>query len=148
MAVELTAVLPQTIQYGQNVLFTETPVPCSRGYVVHREGAGIVTLRGVGCQCRARYRVSFSGNIAVPTGGTVGPVSIAIAVDGEPLPSTTMTVTPAAVGEFFNVSNTTFIDVPCGCCVTIAVENTSTTAVGVAVPIDVSNANLVVERVA
>lgn len=148
MAVELTAVLPQTVQYGQNVLFTETPVPCNRGYVVHREGAGIVTLRGVGCQCRARYQVSFGANIAVATGGTVGPISLALAIDGEPLPSTTMTVTPAAVGEFFNVSNTTFVDVPYGCCVTVAIENVSTTAAGVAVPIDVANANLVVERVA
>ena len=52
------------------------------------------------------------------------------------------------VGDFFNVSRTVFIDVPCGCCVTIAVENTSTTAAGVAIPIDVANANIVVERVA
>lgn len=148
MAVELTAVLPQTVQYGQNVLFTETPVPCNRGYVVHREGSGVVTLRGVGCQCRARYKITFGGNIAVPAGGTVGPVSLAIAIDGEPLPSTVMEVTPAAVGEFFNVGRTTFIDVPCGCCTTIAVENVSTTAVGAGVPVDVDNANLVIERVA
>ena len=92
--------------------------------------------------------MTFGANIAVATGGTVGPISVAIAIDGEPIPSTTMTVTPAAVGEFFNVSRTVFIDVPCGCCVTIAVENTSTTAAGVAIPIDVSNANTVVERVA
>ena len=67
---------------------------------------------------------------------------------GEPIPSTTMIVTPAAVGDFFNVSRAVFIDVPCGCCVTIAVENTSTTDAGVAIPIDVANANIVVERVA
>lgn len=148
MAVELTAILPQTVAYGQNVLFTETPVRCNNGYVVHREGAGVVTLRGISCQCRARYKVSFGANIAVPTGATVGPISLALAIDGEPLPSTTMTVTPAAVGEFFNVSRTTFIDVPCGCCVTIAVENVSITAAGVTTPVDVTNANLVVERVA
>ena len=148
MAVELTANAVQTVQYGQNVLFTETPVPCNRGYVVHREGAGIVTLRGVGCQCRARYKVSFGGNIAVPTGVAPGAISLAIAIDGEPLPSTTMTATPGAVGGFFNVSNTTFIDVPCGCCVTIAVENVSARADGTTVAVDVANANLVVERVA
>ena len=84
----------------------------------------------------------------VAAGGTVAPIYVAIAIDGEPIPSTTMTVTPAAVGDFFNVSRTVFIDVPCGCCVTIAVENTSTTAAGVAIPIDVANANIVVERVA
>lgn len=146
MAVELTAPAVQTVQYGGNVLFTDTAVGCNRGYVVHREGAGIVTLRGIGCQ-RARYKVTFGGNIAAE-GGTVAPISVAVAINGEPLPSTTMTVTPAAVGDFFNVSRTTFIDVPCGCCVTIAVENVSLTAASVAIPIDVQNANLVIERVA
>ena len=147
MAVELTAPAVQTVQYGGNVLFTDTAVGCNRGYVVHREGAGVVTLRGIGCQ-RARYKVNFGGNIAIAEGGTVAPISVAIAINGEPLPATTMTVTPAAVGDFFNVSRTTFIDVPCGCCVTIAVENVSLTAAGAAIPIDVQNANLVIERVA
>lgn len=148
MAVELTAPAVQTVQYGGNVLFTDAPVRCNRGYVVHRDGAGIITLRGVNCQCRARYKVTFGGNISIATGGTVAPISVAIAIDGEPLPSTTMTVTPAAVSEFFNVSRTVFIDVPCGCCVTISVENTSTTAAGIAIPIDVIAASLTIERVA
>lgn len=147
MSVELTAPAVQTVPFGGNVLFTDTPVGCNRGYVVHREGAGVVTLRGVGCQ-RARYKVTFGGNIAIATGGTVDAISLAIAIAGEPLQSSTMTVTPAAVGDFFNVSNTTFIDVPCGCCVTIAVENTSSTDAGVAIPVEVANANLVIERVA
>ena len=147
MAVELTAPAVQTVAFGGNVLFTDTAVGCNRGYVVHREGAGVVTLRGIGCQ-RARYKVTFGGNIAIATGGTVAPISLAVAIAGEPLPSTTMTVTPAAVGDFFNVSRTTFIGVPCSCCVTISVENVSLTAAGVAIPIDVQNANLVIERVA
>lgn len=146
MAVELTAPAVQTVQYGGNVLFTDTAVGCNRGYVVHRQGAGIVTLRGIGCQ-RARFKVTFGGNIAAE-GGTVAPISVAFAINGEPLPSTTMTVTPAAVGDFFNVSRTTFIDVPCGCCVTIAVENISSTDAGVAIPVEVANANIVIERVA
>ena len=148
MAVELTAAAVQTVQYCGNVLFTDAPVRCNRGYVVHRDGAGIITLRGVNCQCRARYKVTFGGNIAIAAGGTVAPITVAIAIDGEPLPSTTMTVTPAAVGDFVNVSSTVFIDVPCGCCVTIAVENTSATAAGVAIPSDVIAASLTIERVA
>ena len=148
MAVELTAPATQTVQFGGNVLFTDAPVRCSRGYVVHRDGAGIVTLRGANCQCKARYKVTFGGNIAIAEGGTVAPISVAIAIDGEPLPSTTIIVTPAAVGGFFNVSRTVFIDVPCGCCVTIAVENISATAAGVAIPIDVIAASLTIERVA
>lgn len=148
MAVELTAVLPQTVAYGQNVLFTETPVRCNKGYVVHRDGAGIVTLRGItNGNCFARYHVSFGGNIAIAT-GDVAPISVALSIDGEALPSTTMTVTPAAVGDFFNVSNTTFVDVPRGCCVTISVENVSVTDAGATIPVDVANANLVIERVA
>ena len=148
MAVELTAPAVQTVQYCGNVLFTDAPVRCNRGYVVHRDGAGIITLRGVNCQCKARYKVTFGGNIAIAAGGPVAPISVTIAIDGEPIPSTTMIVTPAAVGDFFNVSRTVFIDVPCGCCVTIAVENASATAAGVAIPIDVIAASLTIERVA
>ena len=148
MAIELTAPATQTVQFGGNVLFTDSPIRCNRGYVVHRDGAGVITLRGANCQCKARYKVTFGANIAIADGGTVAPISVAITIDGESLPSTIMTVTPAAVGNFFNVSRTVFVDVPCGCCVTIAVENISATAAGVAIPIDVINANIVVERVA
>lgn len=130
----------QTVALGQNVVFDETPV-CPTRCITHREGSGIVRLRGVTRnQCKARFLVSFSGNIRIPTGGTVEAISVAIAVDGEPLQSTQMIVTPAAVEEFFNVSAQAYIDVPCGCCVTVAVENTSAQA------IEVQNANLIVVR--
>jgi hypothetical protein len=130
----------QTVALGQNVVFDETPL-CPTRCITHREGSGIVRLRGVTRnQCKARFLVSFSGNIRIPTGGTVEAISVAIAVDGEPLQSTQMIVTPAAVEEFFNVSAQAYIDVPCGCCVTVAVENTSAQA------IEVQNANLIVVR--
>lgn len=129
----------QLVAVGGNVLFNETPV-CPTKCITHREGSGVVRLRGNTNQCRARYLVSFSGNIEIPTGGVVGPISLAISVDGEVLQSTQMIVTPAAVLNFFNVSAQVFIDVPCGCCVTVAVENTSTQ------PINVQNANLIVTR--
>jgi hypothetical protein len=86
--------------------------------------------------------VTFGANIAIPTGGTVGPISVAIAVDGEPIQATTMIVTPAAVEQYFNVKSSVFIDVPRGCCATISVTNTSTES------ILVQNANLIIERVA
>lgn len=142
MMPEFTAVNLQTVAAGQNVLLTETPVSCGKGYVTHREGSGIVTLRGITNQCRARYKVSFGANIAVPTGGTAGPISVALAITGEPLASATATVTPAAVTEFFNIFTAVYIDVPKGCCLTVAVENISTQ------PISVANANLIVERLA
>ena len=138
---EFTANALQTVAIGQNVLLTETPV-CGSNCIVHRAGSGNVTLRGITQQCKARYKVSFGGNIAIPTGGTVGSISIAIAIDGEPLASATATATPAAVENFFNVFTAVFIEVPKGCCVTVAVENTSTQA------INVQNANMIVERVA
>ena len=130
-----------SVAAGQNLPLTETAV-AGPACIVHREGAGIVTLRGLTNQCRARFKVSFGGNIAIPTGGTVEAISVALAVNGEPLASATAIVTPAAVENYFNVFVAAFIEVPRGCCVTAAVENTSTQAVSIA------NSNLIVERVA
>ncbi len=129
----------QTVQANQNVYFTDTVI-CGNSAIMHRPGSGLVTLRGVTNQCRARFRVSFGANIAIPTGGTVGPISLAIAIDGEPIQATTMIVTPAAVEQFFNVGTDVFIDVPKGCCETITVQNVSTEAV------EVQNANLILTR--
>ncbi len=138
---EFTAVAVQTVAADQNVLLTETPVR-GNACIRHREGSGIVTLSGNGSQCRARYKVSFGANIAVATGGTAGPISVALSLEGEPLASATAIVTPAAVGDFSNVFVALFVDVLCGCCATIAVRNVSTQ------PIDVQNSNLIVERIA
>lgn len=138
---EFTSVALQTVELNQNIIFTETPV-CPTKCITHREGSGIVRLNGAGNRQRARYLVAFSGNIQIPADGTVGEISVAIAVDGEPLLATQMIVTPAAVEEFFNVSAQTYVDVPCNCCVTVSVENTSDQA------IEVQNANLIVVRVA
>lgn len=138
---EITNVELQTVALGGNVIFDETPI-CPTRCITHREGSGIVRLNGAYGNGRARFLVSFSGNIQIPTGGTVEEISVAIAVDGEPLLATQMIVTPAAVENFFNVSAQTYIDVPCNCCVTVAVENTSAQA------IEVQNANLIVVRTA
>ena len=137
---EFTGVFVQQIAANGNAVFSETPVSGSN-CIVHREGSGIITLRGMTNQCRARYKVVFGGNIAIPTGGTVGPISVAIAVEGEALGSATAIVTPAAVNEFFNVFAAAFIEVPRGCCVTVAVKNPSTET------IELENANVIVERV-
>ena len=138
---EIIAAATQTVASNQNVLFTDT-VTNGNCSITHRPGSGLVTLRGTTAQCRARYKVSFGGNIAIPTGGTVEAVQVALAVDGEGLASSTMIVTPAAVEEFFNVFGAMFIDVPKGCCLTVSVKNTSTQ------DILVQNANLIIERVA
>ena len=138
---EITANAIQTVNSGSNVQFTETPVPgnCS---ILHREGSGMTTLRGLTRQCRARYRIFFNGNIAIPTGGTPGAISLAIAVNGESVGSATMIATPAAVNEYFNISSSIYVDVPAGCCSQIGIQNNGL------VPLSVQNANLIVERVA
>lgn len=136
---EFTANALQTVLQGEDVAFTETPV-CGTKCIVHRQGSGVVKLRGITNQCKARFLVSYSGNIQIPTGGTVEAISLAIAIDGEPLQSTRMIVTPAAAENLFNVSAQAYVDVPCGCCSTIAVQNTSGQT------IEVQNSNLIVVR--
>ncbi len=136
---EYVAVANQSVATNGNVVFTNTAVQGSN-CIKHREGSGIITLRGITNQCRARFFVEFSANIAVPTGGTAGAISLAIAISGEPVLSSQMISTPAAVEQFNNVSAGIYVDVPAGYCVNIAVENTSNQA------IDVANANIIVTR--
>lgn len=141
----------QIVEPNQNVIFNDS-ISCRNGYVLHRSESGIVTLRGAvnnPCGCFARYQVTFNGNIAVPTDETVGPISVALAIDGEPVLTSRAIVTPAAVDDYFNVTCTSFITVPKGCCYTVSVENTSVGEGTAAAPsINVQNANLVVVRTA
>lgn len=142
---EYTANAIQNVAAGQNVLFTDVPVPGYRQGIVHRQGSGIVTLRGQvnNCSGFARYKISFGANIAIPEGGAAAtPLSLAIAIDGEPVPTSSVIVTPPAAEAYWNVYASIFIDLPKGCCYTVAIENTGTTAV------DVQNANLIIERTA
>lgn len=139
---EITANAVQTVTENGNVVFTNTSVAGSF-CIVYREGSGLVTLRGLtNGQCRARFRVTFGGNVAIPTGGTVGPVTVAIGINGEPVQTSEMIVTPAAVNEYFNVYRSMFLDVPRGCCSQVSVENLTGGS------ILVQNANLTIERVA
>lgn len=139
---EFTADALQNVSVNQNVLFT-SEIPCTRNCaIVHRPGSGLITLRGITKQCRARFKVFFSGNIQIPTGGTVAPIALAIATNGEGINSTSMIQTPAAVNQFNNVASAVYLDVPCDCCIQVSVKNISTQ------PINVQNANLIVERVA
>lgn len=142
----------QIVDPNQNVILNTT-IGCPRGYVLHRDESGIVTLRGIvnnPYNCFARYQVTFNGNIAVPADGTVGPIAIALAIDGESIQTSRAIVTPAAVDDYFNVTSTAFVTVPRGCCFNVSVENASSgaTAADPATAINVQNANLVVQRVA
>ena len=134
----------QTVAFGANVLLNGS-YTCRN--IFHQDGSGLFTLRGPSCpnQCFARYQVTFTGNIAIPTGGTVGEISLGIARNGEVLGQSISAITPAAVNQYGNVSATTYIEIPAGCgCPDISVENSSATAE----PILVRNANLVITRIA
>lgn len=142
----------QLVEPNQNVLLRGS-IPCNKGYVYHREESGILTLRGIvnnSTCCFARYQVTFNGNIAVPEDGTVGPIAIALAIDGEPIQTSRAIVTPAAVDEYFNVTSTAIITVPRGCCFNVTVENASfgVTAADPPTAINVQNANLTITRIA
>ena len=143
MAAEYSAITAQTIAVDENVIFTNGSRACRKGFIQHRDTSGIFFLKGATNGCKAVYRVTFDGNISIAEGGTVEPISIALTINGEDLGNALATVTPAAIGDFFNVSVTTFIEIPCGCCVTVSVENVSDTT-----DIDVQNANIIFDRVA
>lgn len=139
----------QTVNPGESIVFTETSVPCTKGFVRHREGSGNFLLSGYvpyisGCCCNrsnsALYLVDFGANIAVPTGGTVEAISVALTIDGSTLPSSIMTVTPAAVEEYFNVSRAINVEIWRGCCETVSIRNISEQ------PILVQNANIIFSR--
>lgn len=161
MAAEFTNNPVQVVQPNQQVLLN-TSIGCNKGYVIHRNGSGIVTLRGIvnnPTSCFARYQATFNANIAIPNGGTVLPISVAIAIDGEPVLTSKAIFTPAAAADatpsdnnYGNVTTTAIITVPKGCCFNISVENVSevpTTPAGSNAPaINVKNANLVVSRIA
>ena len=143
MAVEYSRIPLQTVAVNDNILFNNGNRCCRKGFISHRDDSGIFFLKGATNCCKAIYKVHFDGNIAIATGGTVEPISVAITINGEALGNATAIATPAAIGNFWNVAITTFIDIPCGCCVTVSVENTSATTA-----IEVTNANIIFERVA
>ena len=154
MATEFTYNPIQLVQPNQQVALNTT-IGCPKGYVIHREGSGIVTLRGIvnnPTSCFARYQVTFNGNIAIPEGGTVNPISVSLAIDGEPVLTSKAIYTPTAADAYGNVTSTAIITVPRGCCFNVSVENTSdvpTTPTGSNAPaINVQNANLTVSRIA
>lgn len=140
----------QTVALNQAAIF-DSSIPCNRGNIFHENETGIFILRGITPNCFARYQVTFNGNIAIPTGGTVGAIAVALAVNGEPRPTSRAIVTPAAVEQYFNVTSTAIITVPRGCCFTLslrAVAASDDPAVVPAPVINLQNANMVINRIA
>jgi hypothetical protein len=141
----------QTVGLNNPIIFTESSIPCRKGYIYHEDGTGVFTLRGVTDNCFARYQATFNGNIALPTDGTVVPIAVAITVQGEPRVTSRAIFTPAAVDEYGNVTSTAIITVPKGCCFAFSVRAVSGTDDPTETPapvINVQNANLVINRIA
>lgn len=150
MAAEYLANAAQEIALNAPAIFTAS-IPCRRGYIYHEDETGIFILRGITNQCFATYQVTFNGNIAIPEGGTAGPIAVAITVNGEPRLTSKAVFTPAAVEEFGNVTSTAIIRVPRGCCFSLSVESVPATTDPTATPapvIEMQNANLVINRIA
>ena len=143
----------QLIQPGGAAVLN-TAIGCNRGYVIHRPGSGILTLRGAvnnPCSKFARYRVAYDGNIAVPEGGTAGEIQLALAIGGEVVPTSIAAATPTAVDAYWNVSGFAIVDVPAGCCYTVSVENASVSATPATTPapaLNLRNLNVEVTRLA
>ena len=134
-----------------NAAVFNSSIPCRKGYVYHEDGTGIFVLRGITSNCFARYQVVFNGNIAIPEGGTVSPISVAISVNGETRNTSIATITPAAVQEYGNVTSTAIITVPKGCCFSVAVRAVTPETDETVTPapaIELRNANLVINRIA
>ena len=142
----------QLIQPGAPALLNDG-IRCNRGLVLHRPGSGILTLRGANNNCPgfARYRVQFDGNIAVPEGGTAGEIQLALAIDGEIIPTSIAAATPTDVDAYWNVSGFAIIDVPACCCYTVSVRNASVSADPATTPapaLNLRNLNVEVTRIA
>lgn len=148
---EYSANAIQVVAPGAPVVFTDAPVPCTRGLVRHRDDSGNFLLSGYvpnnyrcGCGCnngkQANYLCEFGANISIPADGTAEAISLALAIDGSVIPSSQMTVTPTAVDTLFNVSRAINVEVWNGCCENVSVINTSTQA------IQVVNANIIFTR--
>ncbi len=148
---EYVANAVQTINLNEAAIFTAS-IPCNKGYVYHADETGIFILKGITNNCFARYQVTFNGNIAIPTSGTVGPIAIALTENGEVRQTSRAIYVPAAVNTYGNVTSTAIITVPKGCCFNIALRAVS----GVTDPatetaadaILMQNANIVINRVA
>ena len=141
----------QAVALNNPVLFTDS-IPCTRGNVYHEDGTGNFILRGNTPNCFARYQVTYNGNIAVPEGGTVTAIALAISVNGEARPTSRAIFTPQAVEEYGNVTSTAIVTVPKGCCFSVAIRYVDATDLDPAVTptptIDVQNSNLVITRIA
>lgn len=147
---EYLAEAVQAVNLNSPINFSDSR-PCRKGFIFHEDGTGVFILRGITNNCFARYQINFGANIAIPEGGTAGPIAIAIAADGEQRTGSRAISTPAAVDQYNYVGSTAIIDVPRGMSRTVSIRAVSGTSDPTATPapvINVQNANLTISRTA
>lgn len=140
----------QAVALNQPAIFSAS-IPCNNGYVFHEDETGVFILRGKTPNCFARYQVTFNGNVAIPEGGTVAPIAVALTVNNEIRPTSRAIFTPAAVDEYGNVTCTAIVTVPRGCCTSVSVRNVPASEDPTVTPVPVinlQNSNLVITRIA
>ena len=133
--IDAVNVATQLVANGDNVLFGNTRIltGCSAR---HEPGSGRFVLLKPGI-----YEVEFNGNVSIPTGGTVAPITLDLVQDGEPIAGSRVIYTPAAVDTLGIVSATVLVRVYENCCCsTLSVRNTSDGS------INIQDANFVITR--
>ena len=109
----------QNVALNGTIPFDIVSIPCNKGCVVPIT-TGVLTLQGSSTNRFARYEVDLQANIAIPEGGAVTPIAVAITLNGVAIPDSVAIVTPAAAEDVWHVNTSATITVPCGCCVSIS----------------------------
>lgn len=106
------------VALNNTIPFNIVSIPCNKGCVIPIT-TGVLTLRS-GARNQAQYVVTLQANIAIPEGGTVTPIAVAITLNGVAIPDSVAIVTPAAAEDVWHINTSTVITVPCGCCVSVS----------------------------
>lgn len=142
----------QNVALNNTIPFNIVSIPCNKGCVIPIT-TGVLTLKGGSSNRFARYEVDLQANVAIPEGGTVTPLAVAITLNGVAIPDSVAIVTPAAAEDLWHVNTSAVITVPCGCCVSVSAAYVDATEDDATVTPTPSifvrrNASLTVDRIA
>ena len=142
----------QNVALNNTIPFNIVSIPCNKGCVVPIT-TGVLTLKGGSSNRFARYEVKLQANVAIPEGGAVTPLAVAITLNGVAIPDSVAIVTPAAAEDVWHVNTSAVITVPCDCCVSVSAAYVDATEDDATVTPTPSifvrrNASLTVDRIA
>lgn len=142
----------QNVALNNTIPFNIVSIPCNKGCVVPIT-TGVLTLKGSSSNRFARYEVDLQANVAIPEGGAVTPLAIAVTLNGVAIPDSVAIVTPAAAEDVWHIHTTATVTVPCGCCVSVSAAYVDATEDDATVTPTPSifvrrNASLTVDRIA